>query len=120
MPNTQSAIPSAINEEIHSALEVIHTALEQLVTGVARLRAAFEPAKEHVEFDPRDPANKHEVGGHMKLTERGIEICYRLFDAGKTRYAVAELMGIAFGAATHRYKAWEKAGGVKRIKMPLD
>jgi hypothetical protein len=67
-----------------------------------------------------DPANKYQVGGLEKLTKRGVEICYRLFDAGKTRYAVASLMKISFGAATHRYKAWEKEGGLNRVKQPLN
>jgi hypothetical protein len=71
------------------------------------------------DFDPKDPANKYEIGGLMKLTPRGIEICYRLFDAGKSRYAVATLMGISFGAATHRLDAWNKLGGASRIRQPL-
>jgi hypothetical protein len=56
----------------------------------------------------------------MKLTPRGIEICYRLFDAGKIRYAGASLMDISFGAATHRFDAWKKLGGADRIKLPLE
>jgi hypothetical protein len=54
-----------------------------------------------------DSANKLEVGGLMKLTPQGIEICYRLFDAAKSRYDVATLMDISFGAATHRLEAWK-------------
>jgi DNA-binding NarL/FixJ family response regulator len=117
---THSTTQTTTNEEIKAALGDIHTALEQLLSGVARLKSAFEPTQENLDFDPRDPANKYEVGGIMKLTERGIEICYRLFDAGKTRYAVADLMDISFGAANHRYEAWEKAGGMKRVRKPLN
>jgi hypothetical protein len=64
--------------------------------------------------------NKYEAGGLEKLTRRGTEICYRLFDAGKTRYAVSELMNISFGAANHRYKAWEKAGGNNRTRETIE
>jgi len=56
----------------------------------------------------------------MKLTPQGIEFCFRLFDAAKSRYAVATLMDISFGAATHRLEAWKKLGGVNRIKQPLE
>jgi hypothetical protein len=56
---------------------------------------------------------------HLKAP-RGIEICCRLFDAGKSRYAVAALMDISFGAATHRLDAWKKLGGVNRNKQPLE
>ncbi|WP_223554405.1 hypothetical protein [Pseudomonas sp. BF-R-01] len=65
----------------------------------------------------REPANKL---GSGKLTERGVEVCYRLFDAGKSRNAVRTEMEISFGAATHRFEAWKKAGGLDRKKQPLD
>lgn len=104
------------------ALDDIASAMERALAGITTLRALLSPEeqKQETELDPKDPRNKYEIGGLMKLTERGIEICYRLFDAGKTRYAVKELMDISFGAADHRFKAWEKAGGVNREKMPLD
>ena len=40
-------------------------------------------------------------------------------DAGKSRYAVATLMDISFGAATHRLDARKKPGGVNRVRQPL-
>ncbi|MBY3575411.1 hypothetical protein HFN65_31225 [Rhizobium laguerreae] len=104
------------------ALDDIASAMERALAGITTLRALLSPEeqKQETEFNPKDPRNKYEIGGLMKLTERGIEICYRLFDAGKTRYAVKELMDISFGASDHRFKAWEKAGGINREKMPLD
>ncbi len=80
-----------------------------------RLRGLVQP--QAAEFDPKDPLNKLSDG---KLTARGVEVCYRLFDAGKTSYAVKEEMGISYGAATHRLGAWKKAGGLNRGKMPID
>ena len=106
-----------------AALDNVIGGLERALAGMNSLRAlaATEEGDDDVlDFDPADPANKYEVGGLEKLTERGIEICYRLFDAGKTRYAVATLMNISFGAAAHRLKAWEKAGGKNRVKQPLN
>ncbi len=103
------------------ALDDIALALERALAGITTVRSLLSPEENNErEFNPRDSRNKYEIGGLMKLTERGIEICYRLFDAGKTRYAVKELMEISFGAADHRFKAWEKAGGVNRKKMDLD
>jgi len=72
------------------------------------------------EFDPKDPANKYEVGGLMKVTAQGTEVCYRPFDAGKSRHAVATVMDMSFGAANHRYEAWKKPGEVNCTKQPLD
>jgi hypothetical protein len=81
-----------------------------------RLRGlVIQPQKN--DFDPRDKRNKLYDG---KLTERGVEICYRLFDDGKTRYAVSNAMDISFGAATHRFAVWQKAGGRDRQKRWLD
>jgi hypothetical protein len=53
--------------------------------------------------------------GH--LTKRGAEICYRLFDLGKSPIAVAYLMGISLQAAKRREKRWKEAGGVSRQRL---
>jgi len=106
---------------VGKTLDDITSGLERVLTGIASLRALLSPKDAAaIVFNPKDPANKYEIGGLEKLTERGIEICYRLFDAGKSRYAVSELMDISFGAANHRFKTWEKAGGLNRVKKPLD
>ena len=80
-----------------------------------RLRGLLQPRMP--ETDARDPRNKTHDG---KLTARGIELCYRLFEAGKTPYAVGSALGISFGAAKHRQGAWQRVGGVNRVRMPLD
>lgn len=109
----------------HAAIE---EALDNISAGLARVSDAFttltallvpDAMANSAEFDPKDPANKFEVGGLMKLTPQGVEVCYRLFDEGKSRYAVKELMAISFGAANHRFEAWKKIGGVNRVKQPL-
>lgn len=67
-------------------------------------------------FDPANPHNKTPEG---KLTDEGVECCYRMFDEGKSRYTVAQQMKISFAAATHRFNAWRKAGGTKRQRVLL-
>lgn len=81
---------------------------------LARLRGMIEERVE--KFDPANPHNKAADG---KLTEEGVECCYRLFDEGKSRYSVAQQMKISFAAATHRFNAWRKAGGTKRQRALL-
>ena len=105
------------NAAIDEAIDNINAGLERVMAGFAHLKGLLAPEIEEQAFDPRDPANKQEDG---KLTERGIEICYRLFDAGKTKYAVGSEMQISFSAAKHRFEAWQKAGGVDRVKQPLE
>jgi len=89
-------------------IETIHADLD-------RLRGLLQPPPGE-EFAPSDPRNKTCDG---KLTERGVECCYRLFDQGKSRYSVARELSISFAAATHRFSAWMKAGGKERRKMRL-
>ena len=99
--------PSHLNSK--PALDLIDT----IQADLDRLRGLIQP--QGPEFEPKDPRNKTADG---KLTPRGVEICYRLFDSGKTRYAVATAMGISFGAASYRLGAWQKVGGSNRERMP--
>lgn len=55
--------------------------------------------------------------GH--LTKRGVEICYRLYDMGKSPMAVAYLMGMTLRSAQNRQKGWLKAGGTDRIRAEV-
>ena len=89
--------------------------IDSIQADLDRLRGLLQP--QLPEFDPKDPRNKSADG---KLTPRGVEICYRLFEQGATRYAVSRAMNISFGAASHRQTAWKKVGGAARTKMQLD
>lgn len=55
--------------------------------------------------------------GH--LTKRGIEICYRLYDIGKSTLAVAHLMGMTLRSAERRQQGWLKAGGPNRVRAEV-
>ena len=76
-----------------------------------RLRGLVEQATP--KYDPANPANKMADG---KLSKDGVECCYRMFDEGASRYSVARSMKISFAAATHRFNAWRKEGGEKRVR----
>jgi hypothetical protein len=65
---------------------------------------------------PDHPLDKTRNG---KLTNRGVEICYRLFDIGKSPLAVAYLLHITYDAAVFRGKKWKAAGGGKRQRMEI-
>lgn len=67
-------------------------------------------------FDPSNPRNKTCEG---KLTAEGVETCYRLFDEGRSRYSVSQMMKISFAAASHRFQAWLKEGGSERKRPRL-
>jgi len=101
--------------DVKSILAEIDRVEQNALAGFERLRGLVAP--ETQKFDPRDPRNKRWDG---KLTERGVETCYRLFDEGKTPYAVASAMQMAFGSAQNRYESWRKLGGLARKKKKLD
>jgi hypothetical protein len=93
----------------------------QLLALIAGIQADLDRLKGLVEqaapkFDPANPANKTTDG---KLSEDGVECCYRMFDEGASRYSVARSMKISFAAATHRFNAWRKAGAEKRVRSLL-
>jgi hypothetical protein len=77
---------------------------------------------------PRFPANHRPsqsygddyipATGH--LTKRGVEICYRLFDLGKSPMAVAYLMGMTLRSAERRQRSWLNAGGMQRTRAEVE
>ena len=86
--------------------------LDLIASIEADLQRLKGPVSAKVEkFDPANPHNKTSDG---KMTNEGVECCYRMFVEGKSRYTVAQQMKISFAAATHRFNAWRKAGGTKR------
>lgn len=61
--------------------------------------------------NPRHPANQYDDG---RLTRRGQEVCYRLFDQGLSPTAVAHLMGLKLTSARIRQRRWLGIGGKER------
>ena len=69
------------------------------------------------DIHPGNPLNHYDNG---RLTARGEEVCYRLFDAGKSVKAVAVLMRLSLEAASKRRKMWLAAGGSERPAVDFD
>lgn len=68
------------------------------------------------EMYPAHPANRIRNG---TLSDRGVEVCFRLFDIGKRPIVVAYLMYISLAAARHRHNQWVKEGGLDRKKVEI-
>ncbi len=66
---------------------------------------------------PYHPHNQYESG---KLTARGVEICYLLFDFGKRPIVASHLMRMSLRAVSKRFKMWEAIGGTNRAKVDFD
>lgn len=67
-------------------------------------------------FHPAGPYSKYDNG---RLTKLGAEICYRLFDMGKSPLAVAHLARMSLASARHRRQLWTVTGGKKRQRIDL-
>jgi hypothetical protein len=68
------------------------------------------------EMWPYHPANER---GNGTLNARGVEVCYRFFDMGKSPLTVAFLMHISKKAINKHYKVWVKNGGKNRAPVEL-
>jgi hypothetical protein len=66
---------------------------------------------------PRRSAMKYEDG---RLTERGVENLYRLFDAGRSVEAAVIVMDITPAAVKRRRASWVKQGGSQRLIPDFD
>ncbi|WP_099186286.1 hypothetical protein [Sphingobium fuliginis] len=66
--------------------------------------------------DPRWPDNRYDRG---RLTPKGVETCYQLFDAGKSAMAVAHIMELTLASARRRERMWQAVGGPNRSKRVL-
>ena len=99
---------------------------------IAEGRARFEALRPELDLrsteqvddlDPRAPWNfrsgPFELPPSGHLTPQGVEICYRLFDLGRSPLAVSYLMGISLRAAHHRLRRWRAAGGPDRVRAEL-
>lgn len=67
-------------------------------------------------FDPGWPENRYDRG---RLTPRGVETCYQLFDMGKSAMAVAHLMDLSLASARKRESMWRDLGGNQREKRVI-
>jgi hypothetical protein len=68
------------------------------------------------EWHPAGPWSRY---GDGRLTQIGVEICYRLFDIGRSPLAVAHLAHLSLIAARNRFKTWAALGGRKRPSVEL-
>lgn len=94
--------------------------LENQIAGLAPEGATSEPKpifKTPTLEQARDTA-KNKNG--RNLTERGVEILYRLFDDGAGYNRAAKALDITQTAAKHRKSVWENEGGLNRTKRTID
>lgn len=95
----------------------LRTAVKKIMDGCSGILTVLD-ALQTTEYGPLDPKNPRNKEGE-KLTDIGVEILYRMFDAGMNRNQARMLMDISYKASTHRYAAWQKLGGANRPKMAI-
>lgn len=85
-------------------------------TDIERLNTELQWEETPDEEQRWHPLNQYD---NKRLTQRGEEICYRLFDKGKLPMAVAHLLGISLKAARKRHGMWRASGGAGRLSVDL-
>jgi hypothetical protein len=114
---TDTAIALALESTRTELLDYVNKTIDalkaKLVENAAALPKTFKvPTQEQC----RDPRNKDGAN----LTERGVEILYRLFDDGAGYNRASKALEITQTAARNRKGLWEKKGGMDRPRAILD
>ena len=107
------------NSEIKVLKKKINAQYEMRQRKIARLRYDLSLKGSQFEKEELHPAHPGNIGRNGALTRRGVEICFRLFDLGKSATVVAYLMYISVKAARRRYNQWLKLGGIERQRIEL-
>lgn len=68
----------------------------------------------------KHPGHSFNTYDDGRLTARGVEICYRLFDAGHSVAVVAHALRLSINSARNRKKLWLAAGGENRPVIAFD
>ena len=117
--NNSTAIAAIVESFRKEMIDVVNRAADDLLdtltedTGSHPVMSVKIPTLAQCQ----DPANKTANG--VNLTERGVEVLYRLFDDGAGYNRASKSLGITQTAARHRKGAWEKLGGRDRERMHL-
>ena len=70
--------------------------------------------------DKWHPAGPHSKYRNGRLTKIGVEVCYRLFDMGKSPMAVAHLADLSLVSVRKRRASWYALGGRRRKSVELE
>jgi hypothetical protein len=108
-----SAVDRALTADLRALKRRIVALMKKRKADIASLNAelSLEGTELTDELHPQHPLNQYASG---RLTRRGEEICYRLFDLGKSHHATAHLMGLALPSIRARFRKWQQIGGRKR------
>jgi len=98
------SLESRIGKLLNVRRNDIHMVNEQLDLEGTELIGPLHPSR---------PENRY---GNGRLTPRGIETCYRLFDIGKSPMTVSHLMRLSLSATRRRQHLWTASGGAKRVR----
>lgn len=116
--SVNQALLAPIDEAEKAAIDAVREQFVKLRAQV--LGAAFIsglPPMPTIE-QARDPQNKQENG--INLSERGIEVVYRLYDHGSSVRKVSRMLDISQQAAKWRKGKYLQEGGAGRPRKKID
>ena len=86
-------------------------AMESIQGELSRIRQHYRG-----EASPGHPLNQYDDG---RLTPRGIEICYRLFEDHYSNAAIGAALGISIKSVQNRRHLWKAGGGESRSRQVI-
>jgi len=117
MSKTDTAIAAALESQRAEMLDYVNKTFDALKAKLIENTATLPKTVKVPTLEQcQDPRNKDGAN----LTERGVEILYRLFDDDAGYNRASKALGITQTAARNRKGLWVKKGGLNRTRMPLD
>jgi len=108
-----SAAIEAARHEAHTVLDRSFDLLRERLTPPPAAAAGSIIYRDPSDEDCRDPRNKN----GLNMSPEGLEILFRLLDAGAGYNSAGRKLSITQTAVKNRKKDWEAAGGANRQKM---
>lgn len=108
---------------LHLELDRLHRRIDKLWRDRLDEQKAIQAELDliHANFkEDEAPGHPYHSYDNGRLTRRGVEIFYRLFDAGHSTLAVAYAMGLSTKSTRNRHKKWAALGGSKRPMVSLE
>lgn len=113
---TTTDVITAIESHRTDLIDHINQTIDALIIKISGTSDSPLGVKIPTVEQAQDPRNKDGVN----LTERGVEILYRLFDDGAGYNRASKALHITQTAARNRKDLWVKLGGLNRTRIPLD
>ena len=93
--------------DLKAGVAAVRVQLEKALQGLEALEQAVSPGGDSQSKNeyPHDP--DWFLPNSNNLSPKGVTFINSLFDAGKSRFAISQIMGISYAAVNYRWSKWK-------------